>query len=373
MTLHIRSTVATSMGTNESRTHKLATKESQLSPQISHPGSAASTVLVTGAAGFIGYHLTTRLLADGYTVVGIDNLNSYYPIKLKEARLQQIGNPSNFRFYQADLVDYVMLNSIFEQQRPRIVVNLAAQAGVRYSIDNPSVYIQSNLVGFANVLEACRHHGVEHLLYASSSSIYGGSTKVPFDEVDRADHPVSLYAATKRSNELMADCYAHLYHLPATGMRFFTVYGPYGRPDMAYYSFADSYFAGQPIRVYNSGDIRNDLFRDFTYIDDVVECVIRLLTLPPAGARPHEVYNVGGSRPESLTDFITTLEDALARALGRAVVFDKVYEAIKPGDVKATHANTTRLGERISYTPQVPLAEGLRIFADWYVRFNGVN
>lgn len=343
-----------------------------MSPEIADPTTAVPTVLVTGAAGFIGYHLTARLLADGYMVIGVDNLNSYYPVELKEARLRQIGDQPSFRFYRADLTDEKTLNSIFSSEKPQIVVNLAAQAGVRYSIDNPGVYIQSNLVGFANLLEACRHHDVKHLLYASSSSIYGGSTKVPFDEADRSDHPVSLYAATKKSNELMADCYAHLYQLPVTGMRFFTVYGPFGRPDMAYYSFADSHFAGKPIKVYNSGDASNDLFRDFTYIDDVIECVIRLLPLPPAGSRPHEIYNVGGSRPESLTYFITTLEDALTRALGHVVSFDKVYEAIKPGDVKATHARTARLSQRILYTPQVPLADGLRIFADWYVRFNGL-
>lgn len=341
-----------------------------MSSEIAYPITTPSTVLVTGAAGFIGYHLTTRLLSSGYTVIGIDNLNSYYPVELKEARLRQIGNLSYFRFHRADLTDEAALNSIFELERPTIVVNLAAQAGVRYSIDNPGVYIQSNLVGFANVLEACRRHDVKHLLYASSSSVYGGSTNAPFDEADRADHPVSLYAATKRSNELMADCYAHLYRLPATGMRFFTVYGPYGRPDMAYYSFTDSYFAGRPIKVYNSGDASNDLFRDFTYIDDVVECVVRLLHLPPSGTRPHAIYNVGGSRPESLTDFITTLEDALSGVLGQTVSFDKVYEAIKPGDVTATHANTERLSQRISYVPQVPLARGLHLFADWYVRFN---
>lgn len=361
------------MGTTESTTAATSLEGVPLLPETPHTIPTTSTVLVTGAAGFIGYHLTMRLLADGHTVIGIDNLNSYYSVKLKETRLRQIGDPSSFRFYRADLTDDAALSSIFEHHRPQIVVNLAAQAGVRYSIDNPSVYIQSNLVGFANVLEACRHHGVEHLLYASSSSIYGGSTKVPFDEGDRADHPVSLYAATKRSNELMADCYAHLYGLPATGMRFFTVYGPYGRPDMAYYSFADSYFAGRSIKVYNGGDTQNDLSRDFTYVDDVVECIARLLHLPPAGAPPHEVYNVGGSRPESLTNFITTLEDALGKALGHAVIFDKVYETIKPGDVKATHANTARLDQRISYTPRVPLDEGLHMFADWYVRFNNLN
>jgi len=365
--LQTRSTAVTSTGvTDERNTDR---KGVPLSPEIAHPTAAASTVLVTGAAGFIGYHLTSRLLADGHVVIGVDNLNSYYPAELKEARLRQIGNQSNFRFYKADLTDVATLNSIFKSERPQIVVNLAAQAGVRYSIDNPSAYVQSNLVGFANVLEACRHHDVKHLLYASSSSIYGGSTKVPFDEADRSDHPVSLYAATKKSNELMADCYAHLYQLPSTGMRFFTVYGPYGRPDMAYYSFADNYFARKPIRVYNGGDVHHDLFRDFTYVDDVVECVIRLLHLPPAGTRPHEIYNIGGSRPESLTDFITTLEEALGSTLGRPVVFDKVYEAIKPGDVAATHANTARLSDRISYTPQVPLTDGLRLFADWYVQF----
>ncbi len=341
-----------------------------LSSETIYPITSPATVLVTGAAGFIGYHLTTRLLSSGYTVIGIDNLNSYYPVELKEARLRQIGNLSNFRFHRADLTDEAALNSIFELERPTIVVNLAAQAGVRYSIDNPGVYIQSNLVGFANVLEACRHHDVTHLLYASSSSVYGGSTKAPFDEADPADHPVSLYAATKRSNELMADCYAHLYRLPATGMRFFTVYGPYGRPDMAYYSFTDSYFAGRPIKVYNDGDTRHDLLRDFTYVDDVVECVVRLLHLAPATTHPHEIFNVGGSRPESLTNLITTLENALAGALERSVCFDKVYEKIKSGDVKATHANATRLSQRISYTPQVTLADGLRRFAEWYVRFN---
>lgn len=329
--------------------------------------SDTSTILVTGVAGFIGYHLAKRLLSEGHVVVGVDNLNTYYDPALKAERLRLLEENEMFRFTRGDIADQQVIADLFETSRPEIVVNLAAQAGVRYSLENPAAYIQSNLVGFANILEACRQYDINHLLYASSSSVYGGNTKVPFQETDSVDHPVSLYAATKRSNELMADSYAHLYKIPTTGLRFFTVYGPYGRPDMAYYSFADSHFSNRPIHIFNDGDIENDLSRDFTYIDDVVESVARLLPIPPSGLLPHRILNVGGSTPEPLTFFVQTLEKALSSAIGEPIHFKKVYEPMKPGDVPKTYANADQLHALTGYKPSTTLEQGLENFARWYV------
>lgn len=326
-------------------------------------------ILITGAAGFIGFHLTERLLKDGYSVIGLDNLNDYYEPALKHDRLSILNDYQRFAFVQGDISDEKIVLDTFQNAMPSVVINLAAQAGVRYSIENPQAYIQSNIVGFANILEACRHYGVEHLLYASSSSVYGGNEKVPFSESDPVEHPVSLYAATKRSNELMADCYSHLYQIKATGLRFFTVYGPYGRPDMAYFSFTDRYFSGEPIKVYNNGDVEKDLYRDFTYIDDVVESVIRLIPFPPSGSPQHQIYNIGGGTPERLTVFIDSLEDALSSAFGRKIEFEKIYEPQKPGDVPATYADSSRLFNVTGFRPKTSLQEGLRYFANWYAKY----
>jgi len=257
----------------------------------------------------------------------------------------------------------------FEEYKPNVVVNLAAQAGVRYSIENPDVYIQSNLIGFYNILEACRHNTVDHLVYASSSSVYGANKKVPFEETDFVDNPVSLYASTKKSNELKAHTYSHLYKIPATGLRFFTVYGPMGRPDMAYFGFANKYFAGEPIKIFNNGDFENDLYRDFTYIDDIVEGIERLLSNPPEGEVQHKVYNIGNNSPEKLMVFIETLEKALSNAIGRDVQFEKVFEPIKPGDVPATYASTDQLQTAVGFKPETSIEEGLQKFADWYVDY----
>src|SRR5690606_30227983 len=261
-----------------------------------------------------------------------------------------------------------------EKYEPNIVVNLAAQAGVRYSIENPDVYIQSNIIGFYNILEACRHYPVEHLVYASSSSVYGSNKKVPFEETDFVDNPVSLYAPTKKSNELMAHTYSHLYKIPATGLRFFTVYGPMGRPDMAYFGFTDKYFAGEPIKIFNNGDFENDLYRDFTYVDDIVEGIERLLSNPPSDEEvQHKVFNIGNNNPEKLMVFIETLEQALSNALGREVSFDKVFEPIKPGDVPATYASTDLLQKAVGFKPSTSIVEGLGKFANWYVDYYKVK
>lgn len=259
--------------------------------------------------------------------------------------------------------------NIFKEYRPNIVVNLAAQAGVRYSIENPDVYIQSNIIGFYNILEACRYNPVDHLIYASSSSVYGANKKVPFEETDFVDNPVSLYAATKKSNELMAHTYSHLYKIPSTGLRFFTVYGPMGRPDMAYFSFTDKYFSGEPIRIFNNGDFENDLYRDFTYIDDIIEGIVRLIDKAPEGDVPHRIFNIGNNKPEKLMVFIETLEKALSKALGREVVFEKIFEPMKPGDVPATYASTDLLQEAVGFKPETSIEEGLQRFADWYVDY----
>ncbi|MGN7158069.1 NAD-dependent epimerase/dehydratase family protein [Dietzia cercidiphylli] len=325
--------------------------------------------LVTGAAGFIGYHLTRRLIDIGHNVVGMDNLNDYYDINLKGERLKSLKETSSFSFVEGDIASQEDVDAVFETHRPALVVNLAAQAGVRYSLKNPRAYIQSNIVGFSNVLEASRRFGVSHLMYASSSSVYGGNTKVPFSETDPVDHPVSLYAATKRSNELMADTYSHLYGIPATGLRFFTVYGELGRPDMAYFSFSEDYFNGRAIRMFNNGDTANDLRRDFTYVGDVIESLVRLATRPPEGARPHRILNIGGSRPVSLTEFVATLEKALSTAAGAPIVFDKIFEGPKPGDVHTTFADNAALREIIGYVPETSLETGIQKFADWYLGY----
>ncbi|MBI0577849.1 SDR family NAD(P)-dependent oxidoreductase [Neobacillus cucumis] len=335
----------------------------------------SKTYLITGAVGFIGYFLARRLLEQGCRVIGLDNLNDYYDVNLKHARLEKLRTFEQFIFIKGDISDKEAVFGAFETYKPHIVVNLAAQAGVRYSIENPDVYIQSNLIGFYNILEACRHHPVDHLVYASSSSVYGANEKVPFTETDFVDHPVSLYAATKKSNELMAYTYSHLYKIPATGLRFFTVYGPMGRPDMAYFGFTQKYFAGEPIRIFNNGDVENDLYRDFTYIDDIVEGLVRLLEVPPRadGGVPHTVFNIGNNRPEKLMNFIETLEKALSRSLGREVLFKKIFEPIKPGDVPATFASTDRLEKAVGFKPSTSIEEGLQKFTNWYCEYYQVK
>ena len=337
---------------------------------------STKTYLVTGAAGFIGYFLSRKLLDQGCRVIGIDNINDYYDVTLKYARLEQLSPFDKFTFIKGDISDKDMITKTFEEYKPKIVVNLAAQAGVRYSIENPDVYIQSNIIGFYNILEACRYNPVDHLVYASSSSVYGANKKVPFAEADFVDKPVSLYAATKKSNELMAYTYSHLYTIPATGLRFFTVYGPMGRPDMAYFGFTQKYFSGEPIKIFNNGDFSNDLYRDFTYIDDIVEGIERLLgNSPPvvANTAPHQVFNIGNSSPEKLMVFIETLEKCLSKAAGRKVVFEKIFEPIKPGDVPATYASTDLLQQAIGFKPHTVIEEGLQRFADWYCDYYKVK
>lgn len=329
------------------------------------------TYFVTGAIGFIGYFLAKKLLDQGCTVVGIDNLNDYYDVNLKYARLEKLEPYEKFTFIKGDISDKEKLMDVFKEYQPNIVVNLAAQAGVRYSIENPDVYMQSNIIGFYNVLEACRHYPVDHLVYASSSSVYGTNKKVPFEETDFVDHPVSLYAATKKSNELMAHTYSHLYDVPATGLRFFTVYGPMGRPDMAYFGFTNKFFNNEPIKIFNNGDFANDLYRDFTYIDDIIEGIERLLTKPHLGGEgaPHRVFNIGNNNPEKLMTFIHALEAALSNKLGKEVAFEKIFEPIKPGDVPATYASTELLTEAVGFKPETSIQEGLQKFVDWYVDY----
>lgn len=319
-------------------------------------------ILLTGAAGFIGMHTALALLARGDEVVGIDNLNDYYDVRLKQDRLGQLQGRPGFRFQRLDVADTQALLALFEQERFDRVVHLAAQAGVRYSLLNPHAYAQSNLVGFVNVLEGCRHHGVAHLVYASSSSVYGGNTQMPFAEGDRVDHPVSLYAATKKANELMAHTYSHLYRLPTTGLRFFTVYGPWGRPDMAPFLFTRAILAGEPIQVFNHGDMK----RDFTYIDDIVAGVVASLDRVPRAdegdgtAAPYKLFNIGHSEPVALLDFIGMLE----RALGRTAV--KQLLPMQPGDVPATYADTSALQAWTGVKPQTGLQEGIERFVAWY-------
>jgi len=325
-------------------------------------------VLVTGVAGFIGFHVSQALIARGDTVIGIDNLNDYYNVSLKEARLKALqvhANAKNFQFIKLDIADMQAMLNLFAEHKPQRVVHLAAQAGVRYSLQNPHAYVQSNLVGFTNILEACRHNTVEHLVYASSSSVYGGNTKLPFSEQDNVDHPVSLYAATKKANELMAHTYSHLYHLPTTGLRFFTVYGPWGRPDMAPFLFTDAILNNKPIKVFNHGD----MMRDFTYIDDIVEGVIRVLDKPATSAMganihtPYRLFNIGNNQPEKLLDFIALLENALGKTA------QKEFLPMQPGDVKATFADTTALENWVGFKPHTDLKTGVKKFVDWYQNF----
>ena len=319
-------------------------------------------VLVTGGAGFIGFHLSKCLLTEGYEVVGFDNLNDYYDVRLKHARLDILQAMPHYTFVKGDLADEAAVMALFEEYRFDIVVNLGAQAGVRYSLENPGGYMQSNLMGFYHILEACRRYPVEHLLYASSSSVYGNQKKTPFSVDDPVDKPISLYAATKKSNELMAYCYSHLFGIPTTGLRFFTVYGPYGRPDMAYFSFSMKIMKGEPIKVFNNGD----LYRDFTYVDDVVYGIRQMLEHPPKpdenGDRA-EVYNIGNNSPEKLGYFIETLEKVLGKTA------QKEYLPMQPGDVYQTYADISKLEADFGFRPNTPLEVGLTRFAEWFKEY----
>lgn len=328
--------------------------------------------LVTGAAGFIGFHVTKALLEQKATVVGVDNLNDYYDVSLKQARLNQLVPYKTFTFIKLDIASHHELNAVFEQYHPSIVIHLAAQAGVRYSMENPSAYIQSNIVGHFNILEACRHYPVEHLLYASSSSVYGANQKVPFEETDSVDHPVSLYAATKKADELITDTYSHLYHIPATGLRFFTVYGPWGRPDMAYFDFTNKYFKGEPIKVFNGGR-EQDLMRDFTYIDDIVEGIIQLIPHKPSGKPSHQIMNIGNNTPVKLNEFIRILETCLSKELHKPVEFSKIVEQMKPGDVPTTYASIDKLNSVTGFKPKTSLQKGLAQFVKWYVEYHAIT
>ena len=343
------------------------------------------TILVTGAAGFIGSNLVKRLFKDlsGATIVNIDNMNDYYDVSLKESRLKELSDIRHqtsdikYHFVKGDIADKPLIDKLFNEYKFDVVVNLAAQAGVRYSITNPDAYIQSNLIGFYNILEACRNHPVEHLVYASSSSVYGGNKKVPFSTDDRVDNPVSLYAATKKSNELMAHCYSKLYDIPSTGLRFFTVYGPAGRPDMAYFGFTNKLLKGDTIQIYNYGNCR----RDFTYVDDIVEGIVRVMQGAPERKKgddglpipPYAVYNIGGGQPENLLDFVTILQEELVRAGVLPQDFDfeahKQLVPMQPGDVPTTYADATALERDYGFTPKITLREGLRHFAEWYAQF----
>lgn len=334
-------------------------------------------ILVSGAAGFIGFHLTSRLLSEGHEVVGVDNLNSYYDPTLKLARLAQLGvktalgnlNESvesvtfpRFQFIEADITDRVFMPALFASEHFDIVVNLAAQAGVRYSIENPFAYVESNIVGFLNILECCRYHQVKHLVYASSSSVYGSNDKIPFAESDNVDLPESLYAATKRSDELMASCYAKLYGIPATGLRFFTVYGPWGRPDMAPMLFANAISSGKPIKLFNGGDME----RDFTFVDDIIEGLVRVIATPPdveKSDRPHAIYNIGNSAPVKLNDFIAEIENQLGCNAERELL------PMQAGDVKRTYADTSLLEEQFGYRPSTSLHDGVKVFIEWYKNY----
>jgi UDP-glucuronate 4-epimerase len=327
-------------------------------------------VLVTGAAGFIGYHLCSRLLSQGVEVIGVDNLNAYYDVRIKRDRLSRLQAMDRFAFHRIDLADRENLVRVFSQTRPRVVVNLAAQAGVRYSLENPHAYVDSNLVGFVNILECCRHHEVAHLVFASSSSVYGANTKMPFSVHDNVDHPVSLYAASKKANELMAHTYSHLYGLACTGLRFFTVYGPWGRPDMALFLFTRAILEDTPIQVFNHGQMQ----RDFTYIDDIIEGVVRIMkrhpepnpqwsgTNPDPGTSyaPYRIYNIGNNHPVTLTDFIRTIETVLGKQA------KKQYLDMQPGDVAATYADIDDLIADVGFKPATALEIGIRRFVDWY-------
>tara|TARA_X000000950_G_C13881304_1_gene646989 strand:+ start:1218 stop:2243 length:1026 start_codon:yes stop_codon:yes gene_type:complete len=335
-------------------------------------------ILITGVAGFIGYHLTTKLLGKDNICIGIDNLNSYYDPNLKKARLRNLlkfaeEKNKNFNMIIGDIKDQDKLNEVFENNQPEIVINLAAQAGVRYSIENPSAYIQSNIVGFSNILECCRHYDIKHLVYASSSSVYGGNTNMPFKEQQGVDHPISLYAATKKANELMAHSYSHLYSIPATGLRFFTVYGPWGRPDMALFLFTKAILNRKPIQVFNHGKMK----RAFTYIDDIVESMSRIIDKPPRADEkfdtknpnpggswaPHKIFNIGNAKPISLTEYISYIEESLG------IKAEKILLPIQPGDVECTSSDCSDLESWINFKPNTPIKQGIDIFTKWYKDF----
>lgn len=336
-------------------------------------------ILITGAAGFIGSYLAKRVCAENPNakVIGFDSINDYYDTSLKDYRLKELEQFNNFTFIKGNLADKELVEKVFNDYKPEIVVNLAAQAGVRYSIDHPDVYIESNIIGFYNILEACRNHPVEHLVYASSSSVYGGNTKIPFSTEDKVDNPVSLYAATKKSNELFAHCYSKLYNIPTTGLRFFTVYGPAGRPDMAYFGFTDKLIKGETIKIFNYGNCK----RDFTYVDDIVEGVIRVMAKAPEKKDgedglplpPYAVYNIGNSNPENLLDFVQILQEELIRAKVLPEDYDfeshKELVPMQPGDVPVTYADTTPLERDFGFKPHTSLREGLRKFAEWYKEY----
>jgi len=333
-------------------------------------------ILITGSAGFIGYNLTEKLLQLNHTVIGVDNLNDYYEVSLKENRLKQIHD-DNFNLHQINLENKVALNKVFETEKPDVVINLAAQAGVRYSLENPHAYIESNIVGFVNILEACRHNEVEQLIYASSSSVYGANTSLPFSTSDNIDHPLSLYAATKKANELMAHTYSSLYGIPTTGLRFFTVYGPWGRPDMALFKFTKNIIEGKPIDVYNNGD----MMRDFTYVDDIVEAISRLVEKkaepnpewsgknpdPSSSYAPYKVYNIGNNSPVSLMEFIEAIEEKVGK---KAI---KNYMPLQAGDVPATYADVEDLYRDIDFRPQTSIKDGVGKFVDWYIDYYKVK
>ncbi|MCM3630981.1 NAD-dependent epimerase [Paenibacillus glycanilyticus] len=331
-------------------------------------------ILVTGSAGFIGFHVSSKLLNLGYTVVGFDNLNSYYDLELKKARLEHLLEYDQFHFVKGSLENRSELEQLFAEHQFQVVINLAAQAGVRYSLEHPQTYIDSNVTGFLNLLEMCRIHQIGHLLYASSSSVYGANLKVPFSVEDKTDHPVSLYASTKKMNEMMAHAYSHIYRLPVTGMRFFTVYGPWGRPDMAYFSFTRSILEEKPITVFNNGE----MWRDFTYVDDVVQAIIHLIPLPPvadtnwsgqtgSSNAPYRIYNIGNHNPVKLADMISLLE----RHLDKPARIE--YRPMHPGDVEVTYADTESLEEQVGFKPETPLDTGLGKFVSWYKAFYEVN
>ncbi|RIN86437.1 NAD-dependent epimerase [Mammaliicoccus sciuri] len=333
-------------------------------------------ILITGTAGFIGSHLSKNLIAQGHSVIGIDNINDYYDVRIKEDRLKSIGT-TNFTFYKINLENESAMNEIFENEKPQVVVNLAAQAGVRYSLENPRAYIDSNIVGFTNILECSRHHKVEHLIYASSSSVYGANTSKPFSTSDNIDHPLSLYAATKKSNELMAHTYSHLYNLPTTGLRFFTVYGPWGRPDMALFKFTKAIVNDEEIDVYNHGN----MMRDFTYVDDIVEAISRLVKKPaqpnpewsgvnpdPSSSyAPYKIYNIGNNSPVRLMEFVEAIENKLGKKA------KKNYMDLQPGDVPETYANVDDLFKNIDFKPETTIQDGVNQFVDWYIDYYSID
>ncbi|QAS54670.1 NAD-dependent epimerase [Halobacillus litoralis] len=334
-------------------------------------------ISVTGAAGFIGFNLSKRLLSEGFQVVGLDNINDYYDPNLKHSRLDILKEEKNFKLYKINLEEKERMNDFFEKERPEIVIHLAAQAGVRYSLENPQAYIESNVVGFTNILEGCRHYKVEQLIYASSSSVYGANTSLPFSVHDNVDHPISLYAATKKSNELMAHTYSHLYKLPTTGLRFFTVYGPWGRPDMALFLFTQAILNGEPIKVFNNGE----MMRDFTYIDDIVESIYRLTKTTPkpntlwssnnpdpgTSYAPYKVYNIGNNNPVRLMDFISAIEKKLG------IEAKKDFLPLQPGDVPETYADVEDLFREVDFRPQTSIKDGISNFIDWYLEYYQID